>query len=67
MQQTKLVNVKEAANALSVSERFLRQLVKQNRVTFYQLSARTTRFDLDELRDYMRHIAESESQARCQD
>ena len=54
------VSVKEAAKALSVSERFLRQLVNQNRLTFYKLSERTTRFDLDELRDYMRHIAKNE-------
>lgn len=60
MQQNKLVNVKEAARALSVSASFLRQLVRENRVTFYKLSARTTRFDLNELRDYMKHIAENE-------
>lgn len=54
------VSIKEAAKTLSVSERFLRQLVKDNRVTFYKLSERTTRFDLDELRDYMRHVAENE-------
>jgi excisionase family DNA binding protein len=53
-----LISVKEAARVLSVGERFLRQLVKQNRVPFYKLSQRTTRFDLNELRDYMRLIAE---------
>ena len=60
MQQTKLVNVKEAAKALSVSEAFLRKLAREHRVTFYKLSARTTRFDLNELYDYMKHIAENE-------
>ena len=52
------MNVKEAAKALSVSERFLRQLVRENRITFYKLSARTTRFDLNELRDCMKLIAQ---------
>lgn len=55
-----LVSVKEAAEALKVSERFLRQLVNENRVPFYKLSERTTRFDLNELRDYMKHIAKNE-------
>lgn len=54
------VKLKEAAKELKVSERFLRQLVAQNRVTFYKLSERTTRFDLNELRDYMKHNAENE-------
>lgn len=58
------VSVKEAAEALKVSQRFLRQLVKENRVTFYKLSERTTRFDLNELREYMRHIGDNERQIR---
>ena len=48
-----------AARQLSVSERFLRQLIAENRIPFYRLSARTLRVDLNELRDYMRLIAES--------
>jgi excisionase family DNA binding protein len=58
MENAIFISVKEAAKALSVSERFLRQLVKHNRVPFYKLSERTTRFDFDELRHYMRLIAE---------
>ncbi len=52
------VSVKEAARELNVSQNFLRKLVKQNRVTFYKLSERTTRFDLKELRDHMRLFAQ---------
>jgi excisionase family DNA binding protein len=47
-----------AAKALNVSERFLRQLIADNRIPFYRLSPRTLRVDLNELRDYMRLIAE---------
>jgi excisionase family DNA binding protein len=50
--------IADAAKALGVSERFLRQLIAQNRIPFYRLSARTLRVDLNELRDYMRLIAE---------
>ena len=41
-----------------MSERFLRQLIAKNRIPFYRLSPRTLRVDLNELRDYMRLIAE---------
>jgi excisionase family DNA binding protein len=51
--------IAKAAKALSISERFLRQLIAENRIPFYRLSARTLRVDLNELRDYMRLIAES--------
>ena len=51
--------IADAAKTLSVSERFLRQLIAENRIPFYRLSARTLRVDLNELRDYMRLIAES--------
>ena len=50
--------ISDAAKALNVSERFLRQLIADNRIPFYRLSARTLRVDLDELRDYMRLIAQ---------
>jgi excisionase family DNA binding protein len=49
--------VAEAAKQLSVSERFLRQLIAENRIPFYRLSQRTLRVDLNELRDYMRLAA----------
>ncbi|MBI3001979.1 MAG: excisionase family DNA-binding protein [Deltaproteobacteria bacterium] len=54
------VKVKSAAKELSVSERFLRQLIAESRIPFYRLSKRTLRVDLNELRDYMKHIAENE-------
>jgi excisionase family DNA binding protein len=53
-----MIKLKHAAKELSVSERFLRQLIAERRIPFYRLSKRTLRIDLDELRDYMRLIAE---------
>jgi excisionase family DNA binding protein len=50
--------IADAAKALNVSERFLRQLIADNRIPFYRLSPRTLRVDLAELRDLMRLIAE---------
>lgn len=55
-----MIPISRAAEELSVSERFLRQLIAENRIPFYRLSARTLRVDLNELRDYMKHIAENE-------
>ena len=49
-------SIAEAAKALSISERHLYRLIRENRVPFYNLSPRTTRVDLNELRDYMRLI-----------
>ena len=53
-----LTKLSHAAKELSVSERFLRQLIIGNRIPFYRLSERTLRVDLNELRDYMRLVAE---------
>ncbi len=50
--------ISDAAEQLSVSERFLYQLITENRIPFYRLSKRTLRVDLNELRDYMRLVAE---------
>jgi excisionase family DNA binding protein len=50
--------IADAAKTLSISERFLRQLIAENRVPFYRLSPRTLRVDLDELRKHMRGLAE---------
>jgi excisionase family DNA binding protein len=50
--------IADAAKELSVSERFLRQLIAEGRIPFYKLSKRTLRVDLNELRDYMRLITE---------
>ena len=47
-----------AARELSISERFLRQLIAAKRIPFYRLSDRTLRVDVQELRDLMRLIAE---------
>jgi excisionase family DNA binding protein len=53
-----LHKLKQAAKELSVSERFLRQLIAEGQIPCYRLSKRTLRFDLNEMRDYMRLIAE---------
>jgi len=50
--------ISDAAEQLAVSERFLRQLIVDNRIPHYRLSKRTIRVDLNELRDYMRLVAE---------
>jgi len=53
-----MLSIKDAARELHMSQRFLRRLIGENRIPFYRLSERTIRVDLDELRDYMRLIAE---------
>lgn len=62
-----LVKLKHAAKELSISERFLRQLIAEQRIPFYRLSKRTLRVDLDELRDLMRLIAEGKPRAENED
>ncbi len=59
-----MLTASETAKELKVSERFLRKLVASGRIPFYRLSERTLRFDLDELRDYMRLIAEGQQEKR---
>jgi len=59
-----MLNARETAKELKISQRFLRQLVAEGRIPFYRLSARTLRFDLNELCDYMRLIAEGKPQER---
>jgi excisionase family DNA binding protein len=53
-----MIKLKHAATELNISERFLRQLIAENRIPFYRLSSRTLRVDVAELRDLMRLIAE---------
>jgi excisionase family DNA binding protein len=55
-----LVSTKEASRVVHVSENFLRQLAREGRIPFYKLSERTLRFDVQELRAYMRVVAEGE-------
>lgn len=49
-----LVSVPEASKALGVSKAHLYRLIKRGKVPSYKLSARTTRIDPDELRDFVR-------------
>jgi excisionase family DNA binding protein len=46
----------DAAEILDVSEGLLRKLIAQGKIPSYKLSEKTTRVDLDELRNYMRVI-----------
>ena len=57
-----LHRLKHAAKELSVSERFLKQLIAEGRIPYYRLSKRTLRVDLNEMRDYMRPIAEGQTE-----
>ena len=52
------VSISEASRQLGLSRNFLYDLIRKGRIPFYRLSARTLRVDLNELRDYMRLIAE---------
>ena len=52
-----LVGVGEIAKIIGVSPAFLRQLVRDKRIPFYRVSERTARFDIDEVREYMRQNA----------
>ena len=53
-----LHTIREAVTDLHLSERLLRQLIAEHKIPFYRLSSRTLRLDLNEVRDYMRMIAE---------
>ena len=50
------VRLGDAAEILDVSEGLLRKLIAQGKIPSYKLSEKTTRIDLDELRNYMRVI-----------
>ena len=54
----------EAATVLGVSDKFLRQLIAQKKIPFYQLSPRTLRVDLDEIRNYMKMAPEGRPTSR---
>jgi excisionase family DNA binding protein len=53
-----LVDAKEVSKAIGVSEELLRKLAREKKIPFYKLSERTLRFDLNEVRAYMRMIAQ---------
>jgi excisionase family DNA binding protein len=50
------MRVGEAAELLDVSEGLLRRLIAEGKIPSYKLSEKTTRIDLDELRNFMRVI-----------
>jgi excisionase family DNA binding protein len=52
-----LVDAREVSKVIGVSQELLRKLAREGKIPFYRLSARTLRFDLDEVRNYMRLIA----------
>ena len=49
-----LVDAKEISKVFGVSQELLRKLAREKRIPFYRLSERTLRFDLDEVRRFMR-------------
>lgn len=59
-----LENISATARALNVSERHLRRLVARGAIPFYKLSERTLRFDVSELRAYMKLLVEGEQERR---
>jgi len=52
-----LVDAKKVSKALHVSEELLRKLAREKKIPCYRLSSRTLRFDLDEVRKFMRNEA----------
>lgn len=58
--ESELVDCKNLARELDVSEQFLRRLARDKKIPFYRLSKRTLRFDRIEVRNFMRRIAKVE-------
>ena len=52
-----LVDAREVSKILGVSQELLRKLAREKKIPFYRLSERTLRFDIDEVREYMRQNA----------
>jgi excisionase family DNA binding protein len=52
----RFVRISEAAEILDVSEALLRKLIVQGKIPSYKLSQKTTRVDLDELREQIRGL-----------
>jgi excisionase family DNA binding protein len=57
-----LVDAREVSKVVGVSQELLRKLAREGKIPFYRLSARTLRFDLDEVRSYMKLIAQGRPQ-----
>jgi len=57
MEEPMLVAAKEVSKALGVSQDLLRKLAREKKIPFYKLSERTLRFDLDEVRSFMKLVA----------
>jgi len=53
-----MLTTKQVSKAIGVSEELLRKLAREKRIPFYKLSQRTLRFDLTEVQQFMRMIAE---------
>jgi len=59
--RAELINAKTAAEEIGVNEQFLRKLAREGKIPSYKLSRRTLRFDLDELKAWMKRYAENQS------
>lgn len=59
-----MLTVKEAAQAFKISERTLREMIRQRSIPFLRVGSRSIRFDERELREQFR--VESKTQKREQ-
>lgn len=56
MDETRFLNITEAANFLETSEQGIKDLVKEGRLTAYQIGGMYLRFKQDELEDFKNNI-----------
>ncbi|MGH7825370.1 MAG: excisionase family DNA-binding protein [Candidatus Binatia bacterium] len=56
-----LVSIREAAKALSVSDRHVRRMIAEGKFPFYRVGDRAVRLDLDEIKSASRGSSEKPS------
>lgn len=59
-----LVHVKDVVRDFKISERHIRKLIAEGRIPFYKLSPKVIRLDPEELKNYMRLIAEGKPKSK---
>jgi excisionase family DNA binding protein len=60
--KTEFIDTRTAAEELQISEQHLRQLVRAKKIPHYRLSERILRFDLIEIRQFMRQMVSERSE-----
>ena len=60
--KTEFIDTRTAAEELQISEQHLRQLAREKRIPCYRLSERILRFDLKEVREFMRQMVSERSE-----